>query len=224
MKQFDPSHMTDPAEEGLSQDGTGAIPEMQEEGEIAVAPETRKSSNNLVMLLAALVIFGGGGLMFMRMKAGPAKAAANTEAATAKATINEFLTDGGKNLSAMRELLKNTEKLVQTFLNYPSTNQVKLEDLKTNPFRFSREKADDPNAAAQAELKRKEAEKEAIVKAAQQIQIQSTLVSGKMHTCMINSKMYTEGQQVDSFLIEKITPEGIVVKRGEYRFELKMKR
>ncbi|MGE5610206.1 MAG: hypothetical protein ACM359_13205 [Bacillota bacterium] len=216
--------MSEPAEEAVSQDGTGIPPEIPEEGDVAVAAETRRPNNNLVMLLAALMIFGGGGLMFMRMKAGPATAAANTEAVTAKATINEFLTDGGKNLNAMRELLKNTEKLVQVFLSYPSTNQVRLEDLKTNPFRFSREKADDPNAAAQAELKRKQAEKEAIVKAAQQLQIQSTLVSGKVHTCMINNKMYTEGQQVDSFTIEKVTPEGIVVKRNDYRFELRMKR
>jgi type II secretory pathway component PulC len=41
---------------------------------------------------------------------------------------------------------------------------------------------------------------------------------------MINNTLYSEGQQVESFTIEKITPDSVIVKNGSYRFELKMQR
>ena len=41
---------------------------------------------------------------------------------------------------------------------------------------------------------------------------------------MINNTMYTEGQQVDSFVVEKINPGTVVVKSSVYRFELRMQK
>jgi len=41
---------------------------------------------------------------------------------------------------------------------------------------------------------------------------------------MINNTLYQEGQQIDSFIIEKIAPAGVIVKSGTYRFELKMQK
>jgi hypothetical protein len=43
-------------------------------------------------------------------------------------------------------------------------------------------------------------------------------------SCMINNSLYLEGQQVESFTIERISPNAVVVRNGSYRFELRMQR
>jgi hypothetical protein len=43
-------------------------------------------------------------------------------------------------------------------------------------------------------------------------------------TCMIGNKNYSEGQEVGGFTIDKITPESVIVKKSEFRFELRMQR
>jgi hypothetical protein len=41
---------------------------------------------------------------------------------------------------------------------------------------------------------------------------------------MINNVLYREGQNLESFTIEKITQASVVVKNGPYRFELTMQK
>ena len=62
------------------------------------------------------------------------------------------------------------------------------------------------------------------LKAVQAMNLQSIIHSGSRKACMINNTLYMEGQQADQFIIEKITPSGVVVKVGVYRFELKMQK
>ena len=63
-----------------------------------------------------------------------------------------------------------------------------------------------------------------MLKAVQGLQLQ-TVMSGEVRkACMINNTLYQEGQQVEGFTIEKISPGGVVVKNGPYRFELKMQK
>jgi hypothetical protein len=47
---------------------------------------------------------------------------------------------------------------------------------------------------------------------------------GARKSCMVNNTLYTEGQQVDGFTIEKIAPDSVIVRNGSYRFELRMQR
>ena len=41
---------------------------------------------------------------------------------------------------------------------------------------------------------------------------------------MINNALYTEGQQIDAFTIEKISANGVIVRSGIYRFNVPMQR
>jgi hypothetical protein len=198
-----------------------------ETSEMAFVAPSESGKRSTALILVGLVMLGAGTIYFMRMKAGPATAAAATpEASTAQSTINEFLSDGGKNLKLMRDLLRNTEKVVQQFLNYPSTTQIGLDDLKTNPFRFAPPKKDDDEVARkkkEEEQARLQKEKTAIAAAVGQLKLQS-IISGSRPTCMIGNQVYAEGQEVDGFTIEKIRPNGVVVKKATYRFELRMQK
>ncbi len=222
MNQFDPSRLTD--SDATNPTDPGAAPTDAAEETIGeFSGESPKPANNALYVLLALVVVGAAAVLFMHMRQGPKPAAASPDAATAKATITQFLSDGGKNIDAMRELLKNTEKVVQQFLQYPATNQVKLEDLKTNPFQFALPKpAEDTSLANAAKLAAEQ--KEAAKKAAQSLKIQTILVSGNMKTAMINNAMYSEGQQIGILTIEKISPNSVIVSSGPHRFELKMQK
>src|SRR5205814_8487455 len=145
-----------------------------------VIAEEKKSTNTGLLLLLLLVVAGGGGMFLWYKKSGPAPAAAATasiEAQKADATISTFLNNGPNGIKMMEQMLKDTEKVVKQFLEYPSTNQIPLSDLKTNPFRFAAAKAANPNAQAEADKKKREEEKLAALKAAQGLNLQSIIHS-----------------------------------------------
>jgi hypothetical protein len=126
----------------------------------------------------------------------------------------------------MEKMLRETEKVVQQFLNYPSMKQVPLGELQTNPFRFRAPQVEGqvPNETEAQAKKKREEERQAIIKAVGGLNLQSVIHSGARKACMINNTMYSEGQQVDSFIVEKINPGTVVVKNGAYRFELRMQK
>src|SRR5690606_958014 len=116
------------------------------------------------------------------------------------------------------EMLRNTEGIVQQFRSYPGMRQVPLSQLQTNPFRFGMPTDGTGTPVANT----REQERNQAIKAVRQLVLRSIMHSGSHRACMINDALYTEGQQVDQFTIERITPESVIVKTGVYRFELKM--
>ena len=95
--------------------------------------------------------------------------------------------------------------------------------MKTNPFRYAAPKDSSETEGEAASKKRREDERVAMLKAVQGLQLQSVM-RGAHAACMINNTLYQEGQNVEGFTIEKINPQGIIVKNGVYRFELKMQK
>ena len=185
-------------------------------------PESKPSVSKGTVVLFAILVVGAAVIYVMYKKAGPtpASAAVAKEAAAAKQTINTFLNGGDSNIKTMETLIKNTEKVVQQFLKYPSKTQVPLGDLRTNPFRLY-EKPAEPE---RADEKKREEERLAVLKSVQGLQLQSIMYSEARRACMINNTLYREGQTVESFSIEKITQASVFVKSGPYRFELTMQK
>jgi hypothetical protein len=102
--------------------------------------------------------------------------------------------------------------------------QVPLSDLRTNPFRA---KSPTPTTMAMseaAEKKKREEERLALLKAVQQLQLQSIMYGDTRSACMINNTMQREGQTIEGFVIEKISPTTVIVKNAAYRFELKIQK
>ncbi len=184
-----------------------------------------KKQNPLVVGGLVLAVLGGGYLWYSRQ--GPASADAAMPASDAASqTVTKFLDGGTTSVATMEKMLRDTEKVVQQFLNYPSMKQVPLGELATNPFRFRAptvegEKVNESDVAAK---KRREEERQAILKAVGTMNLQSVIHSGARKACMVNNTMYTEGQQLDEFVIEQINPDNVVVKHGVYRFELRMQK
>ena len=192
-----------------------------------VVSEEKKPATQGLIFLAVLVVIGVGGTYFMYQRQGPSTAiAATPETEKAEKTINSFLTSGPDGIKTMQTMLKDTEKVVKQFLEYPSLTQVPLSSLQTNPFKSGADKGPEKTAdTTEEELARKhEAERVAATKASESLKLQSIIYSGSRKACMINNTLYKEGEQIEQFTIEKIEPGRVIVKTGSYRFELKSKR
>jgi hypothetical protein len=202
--------------------GAGDLSEaLAGESEFVVPEEKKPSLNRSTLVLILLVVLGGGGLYFMHLRTGP-KAAAAAEAQEASKTIATFLSGGDGSIKLMEKALRDTELVVKRFVEYPSTTQVPLNELRTNPFRKS---ADEPADAPQTDFsakRKKEEERLAILKAVQGLQLQSVMSGGSQRACMINNTLVKEGQTIEGFTLEKINAGAVIVKNGTYRFELRM--
>jgi hypothetical protein len=193
-----------------------------------VYSESRSGGGRSTLVMFAVLIVGAAGLYVMYRQTGPSSASAAISSANAEAkkTINTFLSGGESGVKLMEKMLRSTEKVVQQFLAYPSMTQIPLSDLRTNPFRAHEkvEKKPAENLSEVAEKKRREEERQAIIKAVQGLQLQSIMYSEARQACMINNSMYREGNVVEGFAIEKITPASVIVKNGQHRFELRMQK
>ncbi len=189
-----------------------------------VVDEPRNRLGSGTILLSALVLAAIGGTYFMYWRTGPqtAAAAVDPKAAAAHETINKFLSDGGKNIQQMQNMLKDTEKVVERFATYPATTQVPLEDLKTNPFRFAKPPELPTDEEAQ-KLRREEMRALAASEAAQ-LTIASIVVSGNRKAAVVNGTMVGEGDTVGDFVVEKIEAQSLVVRKDTFRFRLAMQR
>src|SRR5215213_8600553 len=138
---------TDPIAEGVPEvpGGEESTDSMGDAGSAFMSGEEKKpGAGKGVLVLLGLVLVGGGGYFYM--KQGPATA----DAATAQGpdTVTTFLNDGEKHVLMMKQMLNNSEKVVQRFRSYPERTQVPLKDLRANPFRLGPQKDDEPTVRA----------------------------------------------------------------------------
>lgn len=184
-----------------------------EETETAFVAESSSAGRSAGIIMFAFVVIGAAIIYVMRMRSGPQTASANPETSKATEVVTKWGADGNKSLMVTRNLIKSTESIVDGWKRYATPTQIKLEDLKVNPFRFVEAPAD---TSAEDAAKKAErdfvAAKEAVMKDAQQLKLQS-IISGTIKSCMISNTMYEEGQEVEGFKIEQITPRAVIIVR-----------
>lgn len=210
----------------VPEDGTGDMGDASTSGEGEFVTETKPPANKSALVLFGLIIAGMAGTYLMYVRSGPSEAtAAAIEAQAAKEQISSFLDGGGTNIKNMERMLRDTEKVVEQFVTYPSVTQIPIENLSTNPFRHKAPKdPTNPQAESEANMKRRlEAERQAIARAVADLRLQS-IIAGTRRACMMNNALYTEGQIVEGFTIEKINTDSVIVRQGNYRFELRMQK
>ena len=194
-----------------------------EQGETTFVTEgAKKQVNGGTIGMLGLLALCAGGTYFMYLRGGPQQANA-ADAGTAQ-TINSFLADGEKHVSLMKQMLKETDKVVLRFRQTTAQSQIPLEKLRTNPFQMElAPKAPVAGEDNPASRRRREEERAAAIAAVQSIKLQSVLF-GAQRAALVNNKLVQEGGEIDGFIVEKITADSVIVRSGVYRFELKMQR
>jgi hypothetical protein len=214
---------TDIDQEENNNDGAPQFETGDDAGDSAFVVTAEKeplSKGTLAMFI--LLVVAGAGTYFMYVRTGAQTAGAATDV-KAQQVIKQFMTEREKNPDAMRKMLLETEEKVRWFRSYPGDNQ---RPLTANPFRMT--PLDDagktPRLDDERAKKQREEERIAVLKAVNALQLQSVMHSDARQSCMINNSLYLEGQQVEGFTIEKISPNAVIVRNGSYRFELRMQR
>jgi hypothetical protein len=176
-----------------------------------------KSSNRNTMLLLGICLSGIVVVYLLGMRQNIAEPTAEQKAAEAQ--IDAVLGKLVQKDPALG-LLNDTENMVKTFYEYPSNQQVALQDLKKNPFsRLAEAKA---TAQAPETKTRAQIEKELEVKLAD-LELQSVVQSSHGAKCLINGEVYGKGQVVaDIFRISNINVNSVVVVAEEFEFVLRM--
>lgn len=226
MADFSFNQNGEEAEGAEGHEGTTEVP--LEEGFVE---EKSTTGRNAGMLLAGFALLGAGVIYFMRVKTGPDAANANPtkQVVEANTTISDFLKDGNQNIKKMHDLLLDTKKFVTIFKTHESKPQVKADDLMTNPFQFAKPKADLTEEQKEAlrleeERKQHELEKRRFLETVSSVKL-GFILTGKKKSCMINQKMYTEGQDIgDGVLVKTISPDGVTLARGEYEALVSVKK
>jgi len=203
MDQNQDSSGQDQTEGGGGGESTG---EENNEADMIFAPEASKPGRNAGMLMVCFVLIGVGVIYFMR-----------------DTSIKDFIRDGNQ-IKKMKDMLDSTEKVVQQF-NVDRTSTENDKKLEWNPFQYHSPN-EKPNETADEKAERERIKRTAGRKAAfaadlQGLKVQYIMVSTFAKTAMINNKLVQEGQEVEGFLIEKLTPNTVIVQRDGMRAEIK---
>src|SRR5688500_4749208 len=144
----------------------GSIPEDEQTSEFIATEEKKPRVSQSTLMMFGVVALSAVGVWVMYQRVGPGKAIAapSKESVEAKKTITTFLDGGSDNIRNMESLLRNTEKVVQQFLAYPSMTQVPLSDLRANPFRLRPERPENAPQSDAAERRKREEERVAMLK------------------------------------------------------------
>jgi hypothetical protein len=213
----------DQDEQNSSEETAEVFNEGDESGDSAfIATQEKEPLSKGSVAMFVLLTVAGAGTYFMYVRSGTQNANAAVDL-KAQQVIKQFMTEREKNPDAMKEMLRDTEEKVRWFRNYPGDNQ---RPLTANPFRMTPlEDAGKPAAPDnERDKKLREEERIAVLKNVNALQLQSVMHSDARKSCMINNSLYLEGQEVESFTIEKISPNAVIVRNGSYRFELRMQR
>jgi hypothetical protein len=180
----------------------------------------KKPANPQMVALVGLLVIGAGVIGFMCLRSGPSAASG---AENGQDTVKSFLANREEHVQLMTQMLQNTDKVVQRYRTDPSHTQVPLTSLQTNPFRLLPPKAVEKpaNESEAAARRRMEEERQAAESAVNNLRLTS-IINGRVPTCMINGKAYRAGQKVEGFTIEQITPGAVVVRVGSFRFEVQL--
>src|SRR5581483_4553344 len=192
-------------------------------GEGEFIGEPKKPLNKQMVLFFAILALACGATYFMYVRSGPQTATAAPAVSQHEEAVKTFLSGGATNIKSMRVWLQDMNKVVEKFTTFSSAKQVPLAGLIKNPFQFEAAHPKVNTDAEEAARKKKlEEEREAAIKSAQALQLQSIMVSGTRSNCMINGAFYTEGQTVGDFTVEKINAKTVIVREGQFRFQLRM--
>jgi uncharacterized membrane protein len=217
--------------DGAGYDGTGEdLNAALSGGEMNFVAEVKQPLNKGTLIVVGLLLACGAATYFMYVKSGPSEAMAAADP-KAEQTIGQFLGSSQQNVSQMRKMLQDTEKVVTQFRTQAGETQVPLTQLKANPFMREkpRPKADD--AAADAARQKAEMVAKA-TEAVGELRLQTIIHKDpKKASCMINQRLLRKGDKIPVsdgkiiFTIEEIRSDAVTVSIPgvDEKFELRMK-
>lgn len=187
------------------------------------APRTKRKLDTGSIFVAILVVTAGAGLYFMHWRTADARklvSAADAEAALVKT----FLNGGRENLATLSKAIRETRATVARLSGEDEVAIASTRFDSRNPFVFESLEPKSTVASSSPSNAARDEQKSKLLAAARSLQIQSIMFGTSRRSCLINGKLYFEGQPCGDFTLETITADSVFVRSGEFRFELRFRR
>ncbi len=166
--------------------------------------------------LLILVGLASAGLFYMQVRTAPLLAL-GAEQTASEAAIQTFLAAGESNIAKLQQSMKATRATVDQFTATPAT--LAAAKVERDPYA---EPAVPRTAPKIEPAINRDADRNTLLAAAKQINVQSVIIGNGRRACLLNNKLYFEGQSVTDFKIELITQSAVTVSRDGLRFELRL--
>lgn len=193
--------------------------------EITFAEEKKPSVNSATLMLVGVFAAGLMVIYFLGMHNKPRAASAEQAANQARmdSAIASLLARKGGG-EEIKNLFKDTDRLVAMFYNYPGGGPAD-DELPNNPFAMDSATIHAPDVAIPVERNNYD-EQERLRKAADafaQLKLESVIM-GKRPMAMINHKIVTIGTKIGDFTVSEIEGQRVVLNYAGAKFELKLQR
>ncbi len=191
-------------------------------------PTTKRSLRKRIdpssLFVALLVVAAAAGLYYMHWRTAEALKLVKSADADA-ATVDTFLSGGRANLATLGKALRSTRatvaQLTKTSVPEPASSLFDTRD----PFSFDTlEPKTSSQAVTSASNSGRDQLKSRLLTQARTLQVQSIMYGSAKRSCLINGKLYFEGQPCGEFTIDSITPESVFLLSNEFRFELRFRK
>lgn len=194
-----------------------------------VAPPANRSRNPRrfdagTAFVALLVAAAGAGLYYMHWRTADTVTLVSSAGANA-ASVDTFLSGGRASLATLGKAIRDTQAtvalLTKTLVPVPASSAFASRD----PFIFEslEPKASTATYAPPSNSSREQA-KTKLLSQARTLQVQSIMFGSSKRSCLINGKLYFEGQSCGDFVIDSITQSAVFIQGGEFRFELRFRK
>jgi hypothetical protein len=176
----------------------------------------RPLNRNLVVLV--LIAALGGSLIFLMYRSGGFSKEIKPEQG-AKA-VEDFLAGGGRSMTDMERLIRETEAAFAGFRDNPTDGQIPVEELKLNPFEFEAQSTSTVTGPRVRPPDPEQVARDAFAK----LRL-GMIIVGSNSSVAINSRMYRIGERLEvdgvSFTVKSIEQGRVVLESatGEYVLE-----
>lgn len=174
--------------------------------------------------VVALVALGGAGLYYMHARTAAAVAmvaAADTKAAK----VDAMLTGGRDGLAALSRDVDTTRATIERFTTRDTIVLAAAGLTDRDPFVFqSLEPVATSTVVQSTNNVARDAAKAKALAAAQRLQLQSIMYGSARRSCLVDGKLYFEGQTLGEFTLSRISQDAVLLQTGEFRFELRLRK
>jgi hypothetical protein len=183
----------------------------------------RKRIDASSLFVAMLVVAAGAGLYYMHWRtAETLKLIRGADAETA--SVDTFLSGGRANLALLGQSIRETRatvaQLTRTPMPVPASSLFDPRD----PFAFDSLEPKDAPAPVVASNGAREQTKARLLNQARTLQVQSIMFGSTKRSCLINGKLYFEGQPCGEFSVASITTDSVLLEVDDLRFELRLRK
>ena len=197
-------------------------------GTEAAAPPVkrrRRGIDRTTVGVAALVTLGAAGIYGMHART--AKSVAFIDKAAAEAASVQTLLLGGRDgLTALARNIEQTRETIETFSSDNSAALASSRPLERDPFEFRPLEPTQltPQLSVTANQAARDAARARALEAARRLQLQSIMFGSARRSCLVDGKLYFEGQPLGDFTIARISADSISIQNGESKFELRLRK